>query len=126
MTALERVQKVETQMELTPEMSAMVEKRVPALLEDLEREGVFFDESGDIGFISHAISLVKRLESGEKVKDLGEEVLAQLEEGAVALARRVLEPLEEAYATALDRTELALVAIHVQTAMANAEKRKGG
>ena len=32
MTALERVQKVETQMELTPEMSAVVEKRVPALL----------------------------------------------------------------------------------------------
>ena len=122
MTALERVQKVETQMELTPEMSAVVEKRVPALLEDLEREGVFFDESGDIGFISHAISLVKRLESGEKVKDLGEDVRSQLEEDALAISRKVLAPLEAAYGVTLDNSELALVTIHVQTAMMKMKK----
>ena len=126
MTALERVRAVEAQMELSPGLAAAAERHVPRLLEELAAAGVDFGPHGEVGFISHAVSLVKRLETGERVKDLGEEVLAQLEEGAVALSRRVLEPLEEAYATALDRTELALVAIHVQTAMTNAEKRKGG
>ena len=49
MTTLDRVKNVEEKMELTPELSASVEKHVPALLEDLEREGVAFDENGGIG-----------------------------------------------------------------------------
>ncbi len=122
MTALERVKNVEEKMELTPELSAAVEKHVPALLEDLEREGVVFDENSGIGFISHAISLVKRLESGEKVKDLGEDVLSQLEEDALSISRKVLEPIEKAYGVTLDHSELALVTIHVQTAMMKMKK----
>lgn len=122
MTALDRVKNVEEKMELTPELSASVEKHVPALLEDLGREGVAFDENSGIGFISHAINLVKRLESGEKVNDLGEDVLSQLEEDALNVSRNVLEPIEKAYGITLDHSELALVTIHVQTAMIKMKK----
>ena len=120
MTELERVRDVEARLELAEEFHEAAERHIPALLQ----RGVAFDENGSIGFISHAIALVKRLETGEKVKPLDDDVLSQLEEEAIDISRQVLRPIEEAYGVALDDSELALVTIHVQTAMAKAEKAR--
>ncbi len=124
MTELERVRDVEARLELAEEFHEAAERQIPPLLQGLEERGVVFDENGSIGFIPHAIALVKRLETGEKVKPLDDDVLSQLEEEAIDISRQVLRPIEEAYGVALDDSELALVTIHVQTAMAKAEKAR--
>ena len=124
MTELERVRDVEARLELAEEFHEAAERQIPSLLQGLEERGVAFDENGSIGFISHAIALVKRLETGEKVKPLDDDVLSQLEEEAIDISRQVLRPIEEAYGVTLDDSELALVTIHVQTAMAKAEKAR--
>lgn len=124
MTGIERVKDVEQRLELPAQYQEAVEKHVPVMLAGLEERGVTFDENGSIGVISHAIALVKRLEIGEKVKELDGDVLSQLEEEAIDISRQVLRPIEEAYGVTLDDSELALVTIHVQTAMAKAEKAR--
>ena len=67
---------------------------------------------------------MKRLEIGEKVKELDGDVLSQLEEEAIEISRQVLKPVEAAYGVKVDDSELALLTIHVQTAIAKAEKAK--
>jgi len=124
MTALERVKDVEQRLELAAEYREAVEKHIPGLMEDLEKRGVTFDENGSIGVISHAIALVKRLETGEKVKELDGDVLSQLEEEAIGISRQVLVPIESAYGVKVDDSELALLTIHVQTAIAKMAKAK--
>lgn len=124
MTAIEKVKDVEQRLELAAEYHEAVEKHIPGMIEDLEKRGVTFDENGSIGVISHAIALIKRLETGEKVKELDGDVLSQLEEEAIELSRQALEPIEKAYSVKVDDSELALLTIHVQTAIAKMEKAK--
>ncbi|MCI9194933.1 MAG: PRD domain-containing protein [Angelakisella sp.] len=124
MTGIERVKDVEQRLELPAQYQEAVEKHVPVMLAGLEERGVTFDENGSIGVISHAIALVKRLEIGEKVKELDGDVLSQLEEEAIEISRQVLKPVEAAYGVKVDDSELALLTIHVQTAIAKAEKAK--
>lgn len=124
MTGIERVKDVEQRLELPAQYQEAVEKHVPVMLAGLEERGVTFDENGSIGVISHAIALVKRLEIGEKVKELDGDVLSQLEEDAIEISRQVLKPVEAAYGVKVDDSELALLTIHVQTAIAKAEKAK--
>lgn len=124
MTGIERVKDVEQWLELPAQYQEAVEKHVPVMLAGLEERGVTFDENGSIGVISHAIALVKRLEIGEKVKELDGDVLSQLEEEAIEISRQVLKPVEAAYGVKVDDSELALLTIHVQTAIAKAEKAK--
>lgn len=124
MTKLEQVKDVEQRLELPAQYHQAVEKHIPGLMEDLEKRGVTFDENGSIGVISHAIALVKRLETGEKVKELDGDVLSQLEEEAIDISRQVLKPIEAAYGVKVDDSELALMTIHVQTAIAKMEKAK--
>ena len=124
MTKLEQVKDVEQRLELPAQYHQAVEKHIPGLMEGLEKRGVTFDENGSIGVISHAIALVKRLETGEKVKELDGDVLSQLEEEAIDISRQVLKPIEAAYGVKVDDSELALMTIHVQTAIAKMEKAK--
>ena len=124
MTGIERVKDVEQRLELPAQYQEAVEKHVPVMLAGLEERGVTFDENGSIGVISHAIALVRRLEIGEKVKELDGDVLSQLEEEAIEISRQVLKPVEAAYGVKVDDSELALLTIHVQTAIAKAEKAK--
>ncbi len=124
MTGIERVKDVEQRLELPAQYQEAVEKHVPVMLAGLEERGVTFNENGSIGVISHAIALVKRLEIGEKVKELDGDVLSQLEEDAIEISRQVLKPVEAAYGVKVDDSELALLTIHVQTAIAKAEKAK--
>lgn len=124
MTGIERVKDVEQRLELPAQYQEAVEKHVPVMLAGLEERGVTFDENGSIGVISHAIALVKRLEIGEKVKELDGDVLSQLEEEAIEISRQVLKPVEVAYGVKVDDSELALLTIHVQTAIAKAEKAR--
>ena len=124
MTGIERVKDVEQRLELPAQYQEAVEKHVPVMLAGLEERGVTFDENGSIGVISHAIALVKRLEIGEKVKELDGDVLSQLEEEAIEISRQVLKPVEAAYGVKVDDSELALLTIHVQTAIAKAEKAR--
>ena len=124
MTGIERVKDVEQRLELPAQYQEAVEKHVPVMLAGLEERGVTFDENGSIGVISHAIALVKRLEIGEKVKELDGDVLSQLEEEAIEISRQVLKHVEAAYGVKVDDSELALLTIHVQTAIAKAEKAK--
>lgn len=117
MTVMELVKDLEDKLDLAPEYHGKVEQHVPAIMEDLARRGVLFDENGSLGVVSHLMALVKRLETGERVKSLGDDVLDQLDEEPIETARQVLAPLEEAYGLTLDASELALVTIHVQTAL---------
>jgi len=57
-----------------------------------------------------------RLETGEKVAGIDEEELSQLDPGAIAITRELMDIIEKSYGEA-DAAEMALVAIHIQTAL---------
>ncbi|QSQ07920.1 hypothetical protein H0A61_00239 [Koleobacter methoxysyntrophicus] len=99
-------------------------KRIEGIL---KKENLILGEQSKIGMYSHMISFIKRLRDGEKAVDveIGKEVLSQLEERAVNLASKIVEPIFERYSKPVSRTEVLLVAIHIQTALSNNERRDG-
>ena len=62
------------------------------------------------------IALLNRLRAGERVMPMGEEVLAEVDKKALALADRVLEPINRWFGQA-DDSERILVALHIQSAL---------
>jgi len=91
------------------------------VVKKLQENNISFDGHYKLGFYSHMISMVKRLRSGEKVIEITEEVLAELNDYSIKAAEEVLEPLFTKYNTPVDQSEVLLVAIHIQASKNNGE-----
>lgn len=89
----------------------------------LKEEKIILNKQFKIGFYSHIIAFIKRLKEHEKVMEISDEVVTQLEEWAITLSEELLKPLFEKYNTPIDISEVYLVAIHLQTAK---NSREGG
>ncbi|MFZ7132564.1 MAG: PRD domain-containing protein [Eubacteriales bacterium] len=89
----------------------------------LREKDIYFEGNYEIGFYSHMISLIRRLEEGEEMSYIGDDVFNQIDEDSVNIAEEVLTPLFDKHHKNVDRSEILLVAIHIQTAKSN---REGG
>ncbi|MTI46275.1 PRD domain-containing protein [Sporosalibacterium faouarense] len=88
----------------------------------LKGENIILNEQLEIGLYSHIISFINRLRDSEKIMSISDEVLSQLDEDSIELSKTILEPLFIKYDVPIDMSEVALVAIHLQTARENSMK----
>lgn len=92
------------------------------VLDYLNEKGVSFDENTVVGFLNHLFAMFQRLEKDEKLPDLGDEILDQINPKAIGLAKDSLKMIEDLKQVTLDKAEIALVAIHIQNALQESEK----
>lgn len=84
----------------------------------LEENKVFIQDDLLPPFINHFIMMLMRLEGGDKLPDMGGEVLEDISEEALRVADGVLDIVSE-FNPRPDNVERTLIAIHVQTALDN-------
>jgi len=124
MISLNIFEKVKQELHLTKEQ---YDRYIPVLKKIdlyLEKNHIFFAEDNLLAFIAHTTTLFTRLETGEKVAGIDEEVLSQLDPGAIAITRELMDIIEKSYGEA-DMAEMALVAIHIQTALEMMQEGRG-
>jgi len=110
------LEKVRQELKLTEEQHERYALTLTEVDIFLEENQVHFAEDNLLAFLAHMVTLLMRLETGEKVTGMGAEVLSQLEPDTVSITRKLLKIVEEAYGEP-DGAEIVLVAIHVQTAL---------
>jgi len=124
MINLNIIEKVKQELHLTKEQS---DRYLPVLKKIdlfLEKNRIFFAENNLLAFTAHTITLFTRLETGEKVAGIDEEVLSQLDPGAIAITRELMDIIEKSYGVA-DEAEMVLAAIHIQTALEMIQEGRG-
>ncbi|GEM_PF-191461 len=82
----------------------------------LDHHGIEFPEDNLLAFVNHTVTLLHRLTTGEKVPEMGPEVLDQLSPKAVEVTRELVTRIEAQYGC-VDVAEMILAAIHIHTAM---------
>lgn len=83
----------------------------------LERENIVLNEQFKIGLYSHIISFIRRLKKGEKTIEIGNDIISQIKDYPLDIAKRIVVPIFEKYKTVPCFSEIILVAIHIQTAI---------
>jgi len=116
MDKTEVLQLVKREMNINDQGFKRYEKDIQKVYTFLEEKHIEFEERNLIAFTSHVITLFIRLESGEKVNGMDEEVMSQLDEAAIKITYDLMKIIADIYGEA-DVVEVALVAIHIQTAM---------
>lgn len=94
------------------------------VLDHLIEKGVAFNENTSMGILNHLMAMMQRLSVDEKIPDLGENVLEQIDVKAVELAKEALKIVEDERGLQLDVAEIALVAIHVANALQQADNEE--
>lgn len=110
------MEKAKSELNLPAEKFAQYAVETETVIRYLKGRGIVFAEANMLAFIAHFLTMLSRLETGEKVDEMSEAVLEQIDQHAVELTRKIFKPLEEKYGLA-DTAEIVLAAIHIQTAM---------
>ena len=108
---------IENTISIDNEIKEDAEKRSLDVLQYLTESGVVFNETTTMGLLNHLMAMFQRISKDEKIPDLGEDVLDQIDSKAVEYAKEALKSIEEDKNIVLDVAEIALVAIHVQNAI---------
>ena len=114
---VESIRELEVQMNVNPQDYEFNESHVSQVLIQLKEYGVNLDENSFIGFVSHVISLLKRLRDGEEMMDLGDDILSQINKESFDIAKKLGAIFEKDFNTTLNQSEIVLLAIHIQTAL---------
>lgn len=83
--------------------------------EKLANYGIALDEQSRIGFYSHMVSFVRRVKGNERIMEITG-LDSQIEKETVEIARDIVKPIFEKHDTNIDKSEVLLVAIHIQAA----------
>ena len=124
MISREVIESIEEVLKIDDSIKESAEKYSMEVLDYLKERNVSFDENTVIGFLNHLFAMFQRLENGENLPDLGDDVLSQIDPEAVALARDALKIIEDVKEVELDKAETALVAIHIQNALQTAKQER--
>ena len=82
-----------------------------------EQGGWLMDELAVIGLTTHMLAFLDRLEQATPLEEpIGPELVAQIEERAMNLAKQMLTPIFRQYGTSVDTAEVVLVALHLAAA----------
>lgn len=113
---METLEKLISKFDLDEDKFNRIKEKIEKITKELEDNKIVFQEHFLVGYYSHMISLVKRLEENEEMIPFGEDVLNEIELESMDLSYNVLRPLFGEYNREIDRFEAILVAIHIQTA----------
>ena len=122
MVSREVIESIEEVLKIDESIKEEAEKYSIEVLDYLNEHKVNFDDNMVMGFLNHTFALFQRLQTGERLPDLGDDVLSQIDPEAVKLAKDALKIIEDVKGTVLDEAEIALVAIHIQNALQQANK----
>lgn len=120
MGEVELLDKLQTELEIPVGDYGKYRQEVEKVLADVKKRNIIFDEDAKLAFAAHVISLMMRLEKNEKVADLDEDVIAEIKPSAMQTSKEILSDIEKKFGE-LSRSEIVLVAIHIQTTL-----EKGG
>jgi len=112
----EIIEKVKGELDIPADKFAGYAADAEVLMEYLDQKNVLFKEDNELAFLAHIVTLLIRLETGERVQGMGEEILAQIDREALAITSEFMSVIEKKY-TKADTAEVILAAIHIQTAM---------
>lgn len=99
-----------------------IKDEVLDIVKKLQERGITFDGHYKVGFYSHMISMIKRLRDGEKVMEISQDALSEIDQYSIQAAEEVLIPLFTKYDATVDKSEVFLVSIHIQAAKNNIER----
>lgn len=108
---------IEKMSNVNDDIKLEVEKFVPTLVDYLSERSVNFSENTMIGFVTHSIALLDRIKKGEKIDDLGSEIIKQIDPKCIELSRGAFKIIENEYNIQLDESEIILGAIHIMNAL---------
>ncbi len=82
-----------------------------------QKTGIVMDEDAEFVFSNHILALLKRIKAHSFVEDLDEEMLSQVSEKAYLIAKSLIEGLFEKEGLPINRSEVFLVATHMELAL---------
>lgn len=101
---------------------ADVDGALCAAYEDISRRydglGVHMDDNADLMFSNHVMCLLKRIETGEYVPAMDEELFAELSDRAREMASDLMADAFSKAGQEPDKTEVLMLATHLDVAMA--------
>lgn len=78
--------------------------------------GWVMDDLAILALTTHMAALLERLQAGESIEPIDEEIIAQIDGQAMTMAASALKPAFDYYHRAANRSEIALVALHLAAA----------
>lgn len=82
----------------------------------LRKNKIWIPESFEAPFLNHILMLLQRLTKNDCASLENQEMIEEIDEFHLVLAKRMLQPLFEKYAVKPNRIEEALIAIYLQAA----------
>lgn len=109
----------------TSEIEADIKEDVLAYYEEAKKEfkkmNIPMDEDAELVFSNHLIALLKRIKRKAFVADIDEEMFSEVSEKAYNLAETLVKPFFEKEGETVNRTEVFLVATHIELALQKEE-----
>lgn len=90
----------------------------------LAEEGIEFQEDFKLVFFSHMVSLMKRLNENIPLNCGDEYPEDEIDQEAIKVAEKIINPLAKQYLRNLDRMEIILASIQLQLAMEMQKENK--
>lgn len=112
----EILDKVKEGLSVNEAVYTQYEKTLLYIMDFIKEKNINFETGNALAFANHMMSLFMRLAVNETVEDIGEEALSQLSKESIAIAKDIVEIVKAEYGEA-DNAEMALIAIHIFTAM---------
>ncbi len=111
----------------TSEIEADIKEDVLAYYEEAKKEfkkmNIPMDEDAELVFSNHLIALLKRIKRKAFVADIDEEMFSEVSEKAYNLAETLVKPFFEKEGETVNRTEVFLVATHIELALQKEEMK---
>jgi len=119
---MESIEIIKTQLSLTDETVEGYKYDFHKVETYVKLNNINFGADYAIGFYSHMYSLINRLKSNEKLEIEDLSIRDGIDNEAYIIAHDLVKALSSQYAVEVNVSEVCLVAIHIQTAIAMAEE----
>lgn len=80
----------------------------------IKNEIKFIDENFEISFYNHIVALIKRLRDKDLVEPIDDSLMGEIPEKTIEFSKYLVEDIFKLYNTQIDKTEIFLVATHIQ------------
>lgn len=87
--------------------------------EAFAKTGIVMDDNAEFVFSNHILALLKRIKANEFVDEIDEETIAEVSEESFGIAEKLVSGLFEKNNVAVNRSEVFLVATHIEMALQN-------
>ena len=92
--------------------------------QNFKEKGIDFNDTEEYVFSNHIVCLLKRLKSGELIDPIDEEMMKEIDYDVFDLTEKCIEPIFKKYNLEISRSEVFLVATHIQMNKIRKEEKK--